>query len=77
MKKAHSSVNETKRPDIPNPPATNGNPSAQSDLSKKHRQNEEELAKKKEDSLDEGLEETFPASDPVSITPATPTRQSR
>ena len=33
-----------------------------------------EKVKKTEEALDEGLEETFPASDPVSISPQTPSK---
>ncbi|TCT10173.1 hypothetical protein [Paralcaligenes ureilyticus] len=41
---------------------------SESDSAVSHHQNKKTPSQKKEDSLDEGLEETFPASDPVSIT---------
>jgi hypothetical protein len=51
---------------------------SQKDIDKKRRQEAREEAKaaerhKTDKSLDEGLEETFPASDPVNVTQPAPT----
>ncbi len=39
-----------------------------------NRKNRKSPSQKKEDALDQGLEETFPASDPVAIATAKPSR---
>ena len=43
----------------------------------KSREREKKMERKRENALDEGLEETFPASDPVSVTQPPKSRQEK
>lgn len=76
MKKTSPSLSEQSLPVDPHVPAAqNQNDSkAELDCEPGKRQHKKTSAQKKEDALDEGLEETFPASDPVSITHTAPPR---
>lgn len=76
MKKSNPPFDDKSFPVDHNVPVAHSqdDPTAKSDSELDNRRNRKTPSQKKEDSLDEGLKETFPASDPVSIIPAAPSR---
>jgi nicotinate phosphoribosyltransferase len=65
---------EAKRKEVDTPRRDDGDRKKKDETNKSKKEADDKRAARLEEQLDEGLEDTFPASDPVSVTQPAPKR---